>query len=162
DTLADDFLASDALLFLTSCLLSYAALRARSLRRMHRIERAADVVFIVAIGDDDRYLRFHNLLDFNFLQRRTLMATKTAAQLVSFCFLKCLPGIPGTFPVLFCCPGLSLQQIEISWRFSVHGKMLDGSERVVDQPPIHLLAIEGVGGREIVRVAENSFPQLLD
>ena len=49
DTLADDFLASDALLFLTSCLLSYAALRARSLGRMHRIERAADVVFIVAM-----------------------------------------------------------------------------------------------------------------
>src|SRR5678815_394357 len=49
DTLADDFLATDALLFLTSCLLSYAALRARSYRRMHRIERAADVVFIVAM-----------------------------------------------------------------------------------------------------------------
>src|SRR5216117_4233261 len=49
DTLADDLLASDALLFLTSCLLSYAALRARNLRRMHNIERAADVVFIVAM-----------------------------------------------------------------------------------------------------------------
>ena len=49
DTLADDLLASDALLFLTSCLLSYAALRARSLRRVHRIERAADVVFITAM-----------------------------------------------------------------------------------------------------------------
>jgi hypothetical protein len=44
DTLADDFLAGDALLFLTSCLLSYAALRARSYCRRHRIERAADVV----------------------------------------------------------------------------------------------------------------------
>ena len=49
DTLADDILASDALLFLTSCLLSYAALRARSFRRMHVIERAADVVFITAM-----------------------------------------------------------------------------------------------------------------
>ena len=49
DTLADDLLASDALLFLISCLLSYAALRARNLRRMHNIERAADVVFIVAM-----------------------------------------------------------------------------------------------------------------
>src|SRR5437899_12267187 len=49
DTLADDFLASDALLFLTSCLLSYAALRARSFRRRHLIERAADVVFITAM-----------------------------------------------------------------------------------------------------------------
>ncbi len=34
---------------LTSCLLSYAALRARSFRRMHLIERAADVVFIAAM-----------------------------------------------------------------------------------------------------------------
>jgi hypothetical protein len=49
DTLADDLLAVDALLFLASCLLSYAALRSRSFRRMHRIERAADVVFIVAM-----------------------------------------------------------------------------------------------------------------
>src|SRR5437667_3969102 len=49
DTLADDLLASDALLFLTSCLLSYAALRARSYRRMHRFEGASDVVFIVAM-----------------------------------------------------------------------------------------------------------------
>ena len=49
DTLADDLLAADALLFLSSCLLSYAALRARSARRMHRIERAADSIFIVAM-----------------------------------------------------------------------------------------------------------------
>ena len=49
DTLADDLLAGDALLFLASCLLSYAALRSRSFRRMHRIERAADVVFILAM-----------------------------------------------------------------------------------------------------------------
>src|SRR5947209_20607373 len=47
DTLADDCLASDALLFLTSCLLSYPAPRARSFRRMHRIDRAANVVLIV-------------------------------------------------------------------------------------------------------------------
>ena len=33
DTLADDLLASDALLFLTSCLLSYSALRVRSFQR---------------------------------------------------------------------------------------------------------------------------------
>ncbi|MEY2528588.1 MAG: hypothetical protein QOJ05_678, partial [Verrucomicrobiota bacterium] len=49
DTLADDLLATDALLFLISCLLSYAALRSRGLRRMHRIERAADAIFIVAM-----------------------------------------------------------------------------------------------------------------
>lgn len=49
DSLADDFLALDALLFLTSCLLAYWALRARHFSRMHRIERAADVIFIVAM-----------------------------------------------------------------------------------------------------------------
>ena len=49
DTLADDFLSADALLFLVSCLLSYWALRSRSLRRMHRLEKIADGIFIVAM-----------------------------------------------------------------------------------------------------------------
>jgi hypothetical protein len=49
DTLADDFLAGDALLFLISCLLSYWALRSRGLRRMHLLERIADAIFIVAM-----------------------------------------------------------------------------------------------------------------
>jgi len=49
DTLADDLLAGDALLFLVSCLLSYWALRSRGLRRMHRLEKVADVMFIVAM-----------------------------------------------------------------------------------------------------------------
>src|SRR5881409_4269884 len=49
DTLADDLLAGDALLFLISCLLSYWALRSRTLRRMHRIEKIADAIFIVAM-----------------------------------------------------------------------------------------------------------------
>jgi len=49
DTLADDFLAGDALLFLIPCLLSYWALRSRSMRRMHRLENIADVIFIFAM-----------------------------------------------------------------------------------------------------------------
>jgi len=49
DTVADDLLAADALLFLVSCLLSYWALRTRSARRMHRVERLADVVFITGL-----------------------------------------------------------------------------------------------------------------
>jgi hypothetical protein len=49
DTLADDFLAGDALLFLISCLLSYWALRTRGLRRMRRVERIADSTFIIAM-----------------------------------------------------------------------------------------------------------------
>src|ERR1700693_576378 len=49
DTLADDLLAADAFLFLVSCLLSYWALRTRSIRRMHRVERFADAIFILAM-----------------------------------------------------------------------------------------------------------------
>jgi hypothetical protein len=49
DTVADDLLAVDAFLFLLSCLLSYSALRTRSKRRMHRMERIADGIFILAM-----------------------------------------------------------------------------------------------------------------
>jgi hypothetical protein len=49
DTLADDLLAADAFLFLIACLLSYWALRTRSARRMHRMERVADSIFILAM-----------------------------------------------------------------------------------------------------------------
>lgn len=49
DTLADDFLAGDAMLFLISCLLSYWALRSRSVHRMLRLERIADGIFICAM-----------------------------------------------------------------------------------------------------------------
>jgi hypothetical protein len=49
DTIADNLLAVDAMLFLVSCLLSYAALRSRGPRRMHRMERAADGIFIAAM-----------------------------------------------------------------------------------------------------------------
>ncbi len=49
DTLADDLLAGDALLFLVSCLASYAALRSRGAETMRRLERVADGVFILAM-----------------------------------------------------------------------------------------------------------------
>jgi hypothetical protein len=49
DTVADDLLAGDALLFLVSCFLSYGAVRSRGLRRMHHLERVADGVFILAM-----------------------------------------------------------------------------------------------------------------
>ena len=48
-TFVDDFLAVDAVLFLLSCLLSYWALRTRSLRRMYRIEHIADALFLVGL-----------------------------------------------------------------------------------------------------------------
>jgi hypothetical protein len=49
NTLADDLLCGDALLFLTSCMLSYWAMRTRKFRRMHRVEKIADVIFIAAL-----------------------------------------------------------------------------------------------------------------
>lgn len=49
DTFADDLLALDAVLFLVSCLCSYFALRTRNTRRMHRVERFADAVFMIAL-----------------------------------------------------------------------------------------------------------------
>ena len=49
ETLVDDFLAADAVLFLLSCLLSYWALRTRSLYRMHRVERVADAIFLLGL-----------------------------------------------------------------------------------------------------------------
>jgi len=49
DTLADDLLAADAFLFLVACLLSYYALRSRSISRMHWVERVADGAFIIAM-----------------------------------------------------------------------------------------------------------------
>ncbi len=49
NTIADDLLAGDAFLFLVACLLSYWALRTRSIRRMHRVERFADAIFIFAM-----------------------------------------------------------------------------------------------------------------
>jgi hypothetical protein len=50
NTLADDLLALDALVFLSSCLLSYWALRTRKKIRMYRVERAADIIFLTGLS----------------------------------------------------------------------------------------------------------------
>jgi predicted transporter len=49
NTIADDLLAGDSLLFLSACLLSYWALRTRKVRRRHRAERLADLLFLMAM-----------------------------------------------------------------------------------------------------------------
>lgn len=49
NTVADDLLAANALIFLFSCVCSYWALRTRSSRRLHRIERAADTAFLFGL-----------------------------------------------------------------------------------------------------------------
>lgn len=49
NTLADDFLAADALLFLLTCFTSYWAMRAPREARMRRLERVADVIFLLAM-----------------------------------------------------------------------------------------------------------------
>lgn len=49
DTVADNLLAFDSILFLIACLSAYWALRTRSRHRMYLVERFADAVFIVAL-----------------------------------------------------------------------------------------------------------------
>ncbi len=49
NTFADELLALDAIAFLTSCILSYLALRARKKARRFDLERAADYVFLSAL-----------------------------------------------------------------------------------------------------------------
>src|SRR5438067_9778794 len=49
DTIADDLLALDVVLFLLATLFSYWALRRRSYRRRPLLERAADALFILAL-----------------------------------------------------------------------------------------------------------------
>ena len=49
NTLADDLLVIDAILFLFSCLLSYWALRKKNIKRLHNIEEVADIIFITAL-----------------------------------------------------------------------------------------------------------------
>jgi hypothetical protein len=49
DVFGDDLLAVNAMLYLAACLVSYWALRTRSQRRNHRLERGADVLFLVAL-----------------------------------------------------------------------------------------------------------------
>jgi len=48
-TMVDDLIAVGALVFLVACFLSYAVLRSRHLRRMHRVESLADGVFLLGL-----------------------------------------------------------------------------------------------------------------
>jgi hypothetical protein len=49
ETIVDDIIAIDALVFLFACFLSYSALRVRHLRRIHRVESIADAVFLIGL-----------------------------------------------------------------------------------------------------------------
>ncbi|AVF37674.1 hypothetical protein [Rahnella sikkimica] len=48
-TLGDDLLAVNAILYLASTILSYWALRTRSVGRNHKLEKIVDVLFLVAL-----------------------------------------------------------------------------------------------------------------
>lgn len=50
ETIADDLLSIDALLFLLATLCSYFALRVQSSTRLHGLERVADTAFILAMS----------------------------------------------------------------------------------------------------------------
>jgi hypothetical protein len=49
DSLGDDLLAVNAILYLITTLLSYWSLRTRKLRRNHLLERLIDVLFLTAL-----------------------------------------------------------------------------------------------------------------
>ncbi|WP_232823425.1 hypothetical protein [Dyella sp. C9] len=49
NVIGDDLLAVNAMVYLAAALLSYAGLRTRSHRRNHRLEYAADLVFIAGM-----------------------------------------------------------------------------------------------------------------
>jgi small-conductance mechanosensitive channel len=50
DTIADDLLAADAIVFLLACFFSYWALRTRKKQRMHKAERVADMLFLAGLA----------------------------------------------------------------------------------------------------------------
>lgn len=50
NTWAEEILAIDAVALLVACATAYGALRTDDTRRRRRIERAADVVFLAALG----------------------------------------------------------------------------------------------------------------
>ncbi|ERK09048.1 MAG: hypothetical protein QM578_13330 [Pantoea sp.] len=49
DTLGDDLLAINAILYLATTIMSYWALRTRNQRRNHRLEKMVDILFLVAL-----------------------------------------------------------------------------------------------------------------
>lgn len=49
ESVADNMLAIDAVIFLVVCLLAYASIRSRGVRRRRVLERVADVCFLVAL-----------------------------------------------------------------------------------------------------------------
>jgi len=50
NTLGDDIVALAGAMFLASCFLSYFALRARSIERSAKLEKATEIVFLMALG----------------------------------------------------------------------------------------------------------------
>jgi hypothetical protein len=50
DSIADNLMAMDALIFLGSCLLSYLALRSRNAGRSLALEQTADLAFLAGLG----------------------------------------------------------------------------------------------------------------
>ena len=49
DSIADNLLSIDALIFLASCILAYLALRAQSTQNRKRFDRVADYVFLAGL-----------------------------------------------------------------------------------------------------------------
>ena len=50
ESLAEELVAVDSFLFLTACLVSYVAMRIKERKRRYRLEKVADIFFLVAIS----------------------------------------------------------------------------------------------------------------
>jgi len=49
NTVADDIVAFSAMMFMSCCFLSYWAMRNRAVRRLHRVEKIADMLFLIGL-----------------------------------------------------------------------------------------------------------------
>ncbi len=49
-TFGDNILAIDALIFLASCMFAYSSLRSRKENHKHKLEKIADILFIVGLS----------------------------------------------------------------------------------------------------------------
>src|SRR6266513_1523537 len=58
--------------------------------------------------------------------------------------MKCLPGIPSTFPILFLSPTLRFQEMKIGRRVWPFAKMTSGEKGIIDPTVLHLRAIKFV------------------
>src|SRR4030095_5620586 len=66
------------------------------------------------------------------------------------CGVKCLPGIPSAFPVLFLGPTLRFQEVKIGVGVRPFAKMTCGEKGIIDPTTLHLCAIKFVTNAVVI------------